>query len=100
MSKDYDTNVTCDSCCLAWTMTKDCGSGLWCPYCGHKQPMLSEDALCIKKAIETELRMDKSTSGREEDFQYYWGQIDFARTRNYISMEESELLHRLKNKFH
>ena len=90
----------CEKCYLFFNCTETCVRGeLWCPYCGHKIQVLSENALYIKGAMETELKVGKSTGGREQDYQYYWGMIDFAKTRDYINLEEGTLLHKLKDKF-
>ena len=98
---DYDTDVICDSCLLSWSMTKNCGDGTYCPYCGKEQIKHSATYDNIKARIERELANyedNPDNTSCTDDYSYWWGYIDAMEKKEHISNEESIELSRLKDK--
>lgn len=95
--KDYDTNVSCSECNLAWTMTSGCG-GVYCPYCGKEQIKSTKDYLYIRDGMERDLK-EGYVKDKNNGYYYYWGMIDYASNKKYITYAETSRLRTLREKF-
>ena len=93
---NYDTNVTCTDCHLAWNMTKGYGNGIFCPYCGKEQKPPSVDFLYTRDKMNSELeayRINGVYHSVTDDHSYWWGYIDALSKKHLITtIEEKELV--------
>ena len=84
----------CLSCGLIFRATEGLIKDFWCPYCGYENVYMEKEAKKIKEAM---LFSHASFPDAIGYYHYYWGQVAYAEKVKLITIEEKQILLKLRN---